>query len=95
MARKSYACAQCDHIADRCTDLSLHIYRVHGIAYRETYQPTVMPRDVSCWGCAQPISPSETLCSCGRPKPDYYTPHLLCDTLTLELETITTTEGKP
>ena len=71
MARKSYACRQCDHIADRCTDLTLHVYQVHGIAYRETYQPTAMPRDVSCWGCAKPMKPSETHCKCGRIKPDY------------------------
>lgn len=71
MSRKSYACRQCNHIADRCTDLTLHVYRVHGIAYRETYQPTAMPRDVSCWGCAQPIKPSETHCKCGHIKPDY------------------------
>jgi hypothetical protein len=96
MARKTYTCLLCDHTETRATDLSLHTIKVHGIAYRETYQPTAIPRDVTCWSCVQPIKASLSHCTnCGEPTPDYHTPHLKSSVRHATTRVIsTTTEGK-
>lgn len=70
MAKRSYPCAHCGAQFLSAMEHATHVVQAHP-------QQGVVPkhqrlrRPTHCWGCAQPIEPTETHCVCGRPRPNY------------------------